>query len=78
MKRISAPPSVPSIHVKRSAELWLEVFQSSLSSCLENELEHKSASASPASVVDVTVSTARLIADAALDEFEKRWPGVKL
>lgn len=57
---------IPSLHVKRSAELWLDIFCEHLVRIAEEK------------PFATAIEDAHLIADAAVDRFEKRWPGVKL
>jgi hypothetical protein len=61
--------AIPPLHVKRSAELWLDVFSEVLPIYLGEDGE---------TPPDRAVTNARLLADRAVDEFEQRWPGVKL
>lgn len=75
-KRIAAPSKgkvdhLPNLHVKRSAELWLDRFENAMDGLLA--LENYTSGQWEKLIVD-----AREIADRALDEYEKRWPGVKL
>lgn len=73
-----APASLPSIHVKRSAELWLEIFQDALGRFLESELEAPNMGLSRQQASDNAIIRAIYVSDKALDTFEERWPGVKL
>lgn len=62
-------PPVISLHVKRSAELWLETFEQAvfvyLGEDATNTQEH-------------ALGRAHALADSVVDAFEQRWPGVKL
>lgn len=62
-------PAIPSIHVKRSAELWLETFEQAVFVYLGEDGEGRQTDA---------LDKAHLLADAVVDAFEQRWPGVKL
>ena len=61
--------AVPALHVKRSAELWLDVFADVLPIYLGEDGE---------TPLEDALDKAHLCADGAVDRFEKRWPGVKL
>ncbi len=62
-------PAIPSIHVKRSAELWLETFEQAVFVYLGEDAEHGQEQA---------LEHAHRLADSVVDAFEQRWPGVKL
>lgn len=73
-KRKPAParkskPAIPSIHVKRSAELWLDTFEQAVFAYLGEDGEKPQGKA---------LDEAHKLADAVVDAFESRWPGVKL
>lgn len=57
------------IHVKRAAEFWCDVFQEALLLYAGDEGQV------PA---ETAAERARALADAALDQFESRWEGVRL
>jgi hypothetical protein len=61
--------ALPSLHVKRSAELWLDVFSEVLPIYLGEDGE---------TPLETALDKAHLCADGAVDRFERRWPGVKL
>jgi hypothetical protein len=67
--RNASKPTLPSIHVKRSAELWLDTFEQAVFAYLE---------AYGAKSQQMALSDAHALADAVVDAFEQRWPGVKL
>lgn len=67
--RKAAKPAIPSIHVKRSAELWLETFEQAVFVYLEEDALKRT---------DKAVEWAHDLADKVVDRFEARWPGVKL
>lgn len=67
--RKAAKPAIPSIHVKRSAELWLDAFEQAVFVYLGED------GTKPR---QVAISEAHQLADAVVDAFEQRWPGVKL
>lgn len=73
-KRKSAPRkaakyAIPSIHVKRSAELWLDTFEQAVFVYLGEDGSKSGQGA---------IDEAHALADAVVDTFEQRWPGVKL
>lgn len=63
--------------VKRSCEFWLDIFTTTISDLLANEenVRYHITSGSPIMCLPL-VADARSIADAALCEFEDRWPGI--
>lgn len=67
--RKAAKPAIPSIHVKRSAELWLETFEQAVFVYLGED-----GGRNP----DDAIGAAHRLADSVVDAFEQRWPGVKL
>jgi hypothetical protein len=62
-------PPVISLHVKRSAELWLDTFEQAVFVYLEGDALKRT---------DKAVEWAHDLADKVVDRFEARWPGVKL
>lgn len=73
-KRKSAPArkskaAIPSIHVKRSAELWLDTFEQAVFVYLGEDGTQPPSAA---------LAKAHALADSVVDAFEQRWPGVKL
>ena len=70
--RKAAKPAIPSIHVKRSAELWLETFEQAVFAYLGPNDDGIFAS------TDACIRMAHELADSVVDAFEQRWPGVKL
>lgn len=74
MKRKSPPrkatkPAIPSIHVKRSAELWLDTFEQAVFVYLGEDAQN---------LQERAIAQAHALADSVVDAFEQRWPGVKL
>lgn len=67
--RKATKPAIPSIHVKRSAELWLDTFEQAVFVYLGED---------GARPQDGAINHAHALADAVVDRFEQRWPGVKL
>lgn len=67
--RKAAKSAIPSIHVKRSAELWLETFEQAVFVYLGEDADKPQEHA---------LERAHALADAVVDRFEQRWPGVKL
>lgn len=67
--RKATKPAIPSIHVKRSAELWLETFEQAVFVYLGEDGDKPQ---------DLAINNAHALADAVVDRFEQRWPGVKL
>lgn len=67
--RKAAKPAIPSIHVKRSAELWLNTFEQAVFVYLGEDAENGQEQA---------LERAHRLADSVVDAFEQRWPGVKL
>lgn len=67
--RKAAKPAIPSIHVKRSAELWLDTFEQAVFVYLGEDADKSQGHA---------IDQAHALADAVVDRFEQRWPGVKL
>ena len=70
--RKAAKPAIPSIHVKRSAELWLETFEQAVFAYLGDGMD------GPFRDADNCIRFAHGLADKVVDAFEQRWPGVKL
>jgi hypothetical protein len=70
--------SIP-IPIRRSAEFWLDVFQSSLEALISNEDDLASFCVERRQSLPTDLAhTARMIADAALEEYENRWPNIKV
>jgi hypothetical protein len=67
--RKATKPAILSLHVKRSAELWLDTFEQAVFVYLGEEGDKPR---------DLAISNAHQLADAVVDAFEQRWPGVKL
>ena len=67
--RKAAKPAIPSIHVKRSAELWLDTFEQAVFVYLGEDADKSQEHA---------IAEAHKLADSVLDSFERRWPGIKL
>lgn len=59
---------IPSLHVKRSSELWLETFSEAVFVYLDDSNRTQ----------PEAIEKAHELANRVVDEFEKRWPGVKL
>jgi hypothetical protein len=58
------------LHMKRAAEFWVDIFQSSLEILLVESINKNN--------FQEIAHDARAMADAALTEYENRWPGVRL
>ena len=67
----TAPRARVPLPMRRSAEFWTDVFVSTLETFVE------AAGESPLHPENAA-HRARLVADAALKEYEERWPGVGL
>ena len=65
------PSPVPSHQVRLAAEYWLDVFTERLLQITADESNR-------GYTVSTVAEMARSLADAALSEYEQRWPGVKL
>jgi hypothetical protein len=67
--RKPSKPAIPTIHVKRSAEHWLDVFEQAVFVYLGTDGDKPR---------EYAIGCAHELADRVIDAFEQRWPGVKL
>lgn len=63
------------LRIRRSAELWLDLFMSSIDSAVSEDPNTHLVSGAP---IIRLVDNAHELADVALACYQERWPGVKL